>query len=507
MLKGPKLDEEEIRRIVRQALEEDVGAGDITSLWTVDEDKWASGTIFANEKGIVAGIEVARVVFEAVDKRTRFEARIADGEAVKAKTAVARITGPARAILTAERTALNFLQRMSGIATLTAKYVEAVKGTKARILDTRKTTPGLRALEKYAVRKGGGQNHRFGLYDMVLIKENHIRAAGGIVQAIAKARQASEAQKGRALLAVRENIKIEVEVRSPEEVRQALSAGADRIMLDNMEEEQIRKAVDVIRSSGEDIEIEASGGIKLENVRQIAETGVDFISVGALTHSAPALDMSLLMEETDPSDVMVEEQILSGLKTRAFGRKVYCYGQIRSTQEVAIRLASAGTEEGTLVVAEKQTHGRGRLGRTWESSEGHGIYASLILRPRISPSEAWRITACAALSIAKAIRQGTGLEVRLKWPNDLLINTRKVCGVLTDVTTESNRVKSLILGFGINVNQTREDFSEDLRETATSLYIETGNRYSRIRLLQDILETIERNYAPLRNGTPCSVTT
>jgi nicotinate-nucleotide pyrophosphorylase (carboxylating) len=195
------------------------------------------------------------------------------------------IQGKTKGILSAERTALNFLQRLSGIATLTSKYVEETKGTKARILDTRKTTPGLRVLEKYAVKTGGGQNHRMGLFDMVLIKENHLKAVGGISRAIVRARSKSRGKK------------IEVEVRNLNEAREAVESKPDWIMLDNMRIDQMRKAVQLIRSASRTIKIEASGNVNLKNVRNIGLTGVDFISVGALTHSAPALDMSLILTE------------------------------------------------------------------------------------------------------------------------------------------------------------------------------------------------------------------
>jgi nicotinate-nucleotide pyrophosphorylase (carboxylating) len=208
-----------------------------------------------------------------------------DGQKVRKGEKIASIEGKAKDILTAERTALNFLQRLSGIATMTSKYVEKTKRTKAKILDTRKTTPGLRTLEKQAVKAGGGQNHRMGLFDMFLIKENHIKAAGGITQAVKKAKSRRKKEK------------IEVEVRNPSELKEALQSKPDWIMLDNMSTEQMKKAVSIIRAVDPKIKIEASGNVNLKNVRKIALAGVDFISVGALTHSAPALDLSLILIE------------------------------------------------------------------------------------------------------------------------------------------------------------------------------------------------------------------
>ena len=280
------MDWRKVRQTVRRALEEDVGSGDITSEWTVDAEAVAAGWMVARKQGIICGLDVARMVFREVDREIAFVPRVRDGDRVSAGDEVAEVEGPARGILTGERVALNFLQRMSGIATLTAKYVEAVRGTGVRILDTRKTTPGLRMLEKVAVRCGGGENHRLGLYDMVLIKDNHIAAAGGIREAVRRAKGEGRRAKGEG--------RIEVEVRNLCELREVLEVGVDRIMLDNMSMEEMRRAVKEIRKASEAIEIEASGGVTLEHIREIAETGVDLISVGALTHSAQALDVSLV---------------------------------------------------------------------------------------------------------------------------------------------------------------------------------------------------------------------
>lgn len=276
---------EQAEALIRAALEEDVGAGDWTTLWTVDPDRRAEAHIVAKGDGVLAGVEVARRVFAHVDPGLAVDAEIADGEPVQAGRHVLSMRGAARSILTGERVALNFLQRLSGIATLTRRYVDAVQGTGAVILDTRKTTPGLRALEKEAVRAGGGSNHRFGLFDMVLIKENHVAAAGGIEAAVDRVRTRNA-----------EGLRVEVETRDLSEVDQALRAGVDRILFDNMPHATLSAAVERVRAAGNRTETEASGGVSLETVRAIAETGVDYISVGALTHSAPALDLSLLIE-------------------------------------------------------------------------------------------------------------------------------------------------------------------------------------------------------------------
>ncbi len=274
--------------LIARALEEDIGFGDITTLCTVPAERALTATIIARKPGVIAGIEVAAAVFYAVDADIQIEQLVTDGDSVLAGEPLARIQGNARSILTAERTALNFLGRLSGIATLTAACVTAVSGTRAQIIDTRKTTPGLRSLEKYAVRVGGGRNHRFALDDGILIKDNHIVAAGGIGPAVASARQHAP-----------HLLKIEVECETLEQVRQALEAEADVILLDNMSVNQQREAVALIRQLVPRIQIEASGGIGTDPVQlaAVASTGVDFISLGALTHSAPNFELSLECSE------------------------------------------------------------------------------------------------------------------------------------------------------------------------------------------------------------------
>lgn len=260
-------------------LEEDISSGDLTTNLIIPSGAKSKAVIHAKQSGVLAGVEVARMVFEALSSDLQFQVVTKDGMKLEKGVVIAEIEGSARAILTGERLALNLLQRMSGIATKTARFVDLVKGTKARIVDTRKTTPGLRMLEKYAVVVGGGYNHRLGLYDAVLIKDNHIKVAGGVKEAI------ETAQKG-----LGHTVKIEVEVESMQQLALALTAKPDIIMLDNMDLETMFQAVRKI--DGQAI-VEASGGVNASTVRLIAETGVDIISVGALTHSAAALDISL----------------------------------------------------------------------------------------------------------------------------------------------------------------------------------------------------------------------
>jgi nicotinate-nucleotide pyrophosphorylase (carboxylating) len=259
--------------VIETWLSEDVGGGDLTSLAVIDEGASCEARVLLKEPGVVCGLEAARAVFEALG--ARLEPLVEEG-ALADPGPIAHVEGPARAVLTGERTALNVLGRLSGIATLTRRYVDAVAGTGAEILDTRKTTPGLRAFEKHAVACGGGRNHRFGLFDAILIKDNHLRLAGSIGAAVSRANRAG--------------VSVEVECDTLDQVREALDAGADRILLDNMPPATLREAVALAAGRAQ---LEASGGVTLDTVREIAETGVDFVSIGALTHSARSLDISL----------------------------------------------------------------------------------------------------------------------------------------------------------------------------------------------------------------------
>ena len=271
------------KTIIHRALSEDIGDGDITTNCTVSPETILIGRFIAKEAGVIAGLEVAKLTFDFLDNRVQFEPHIVEGEHAESGKVIATVRGPGRALLSGERVALNFLQRMSGIATLTRRFVEAVQGTPAVILDTRKTAPGLRHLDKWAVRLGGGQNHRLGLDDMVLIKDNHIVAAGSIAAAVTRVRRADERKRA-----------IEVEVKTLAELQEVLELKVDRILLDNMSLAQMRQAVQLTNHR---IPLEASGNVTLENVAAIAATGVDYISVGRLTHSAPALDVSLVLDK------------------------------------------------------------------------------------------------------------------------------------------------------------------------------------------------------------------
>jgi nicotinate-nucleotide pyrophosphorylase (carboxylating) len=276
MSKNPTLSPS-ILETIRGALAEDIGSGDVTSESILPEQAEMRGQVIAKQSGLIAGLDVAGAVYQMVNPQVNFQPYLDEGAHVENHQVLALVSGRARSLLTAERTAMNFLGRMSGIATLTGQFVQAIAGTKAVILDTRKTAPGLRALDKLAVLRGGGQNHRIGLYDMILIKDNHIDYAGSITEAVRRARAASS------------GLEIEVEARTLEDVREALTIHVGRILLDNMTPENMAEAV---RLAAGRAKLEASGNVSLETVRRIAETGVDYISIGALTHSARVFDVS-----------------------------------------------------------------------------------------------------------------------------------------------------------------------------------------------------------------------
>lgn len=272
-----------LEKIIDQALYEDIGTGDITTDSIIPKEKKVRGLIHSKSTGVLAGIEVARLVFERLDPQVTFIAFKSDGQYLQSGDLIAEVYGSARAILSGERVALNFLQRMSGIASKTRRYVEKIKNYPATLVDTRKTTPGIRMLEKYAVRVGGGKNHRFGLYDAILIKDNHIKVAGGIKEAVKRVRNQ-----------LSHTLKIELEVETLEQLHEALEAEVDIILLDNMEISVLRQAVEI---NGGRALLEASGGVDETTIVEVAKTGVDFISVGALTHSVSAQDLSLDIDE------------------------------------------------------------------------------------------------------------------------------------------------------------------------------------------------------------------
>ncbi len=301
-------DVEYIGELIERALAEDVGAGDATVAATIPANVSGEARILAKQELVCAGLPLVERIFRRVDARIVVELYFSDGQLVKRGDVLAHLSGKAAAILTGERTALNFLGRLSGIATLTYRFVEQLAGTRVKMRDTRKTTPGLRLLEKYAVKMGGGTNHRIGLYDAILLKENHIALAGGVTAALDQAHAfASARMRPRAMTAYEavgsapspgnaDSLPIQIEVRNELELREALDAGAESVLLDNMTPDEARNCVEIVRGVRADCIVEISGGITLQNARKYAETGTDYLSSGALTHSAPAADVSLLVD-------------------------------------------------------------------------------------------------------------------------------------------------------------------------------------------------------------------
>jgi nicotinate-nucleotide pyrophosphorylase (carboxylating) len=279
MLEFPTQD---AKTLVRLALNEDVRAGDFTSLWILPAEQIQTATLIAKESGVVAGLPIIELVFAELGGSVKIETHIQDGDLVKAGGKIATITGETKTLLCGERVMLNFLQQLSGVATVTNKFATALKNGKTKVLDTRKTVPGFRTLQKYAVLAGGGLNHRMGLWDMVLVKDNHIAAAGGVLEAWNAVKKQNT-----------QNLKVEIEVENLEQLKLLLGLGINRVMLDNMSNGLMREAVKIVKESGDNMELEASGNMTLERVKEIADIGLDFISVGALTHSVKALDISM----------------------------------------------------------------------------------------------------------------------------------------------------------------------------------------------------------------------
>ncbi len=506
--------------LIKAALAEDVGVGDITTSVVLAGGETGTAAATAKEGFVLSGVDVFGAVFLTFDPTLVFMPRGRDGHWIAKGAVLAEISGSLASILTAERVALNLLQRMCGIATMTRRFVDEAAGTKARIIDTRKTVPGLRALDKSAVLAGGGFNHRFALYDGVLIKDNHIAAAGGITAAVRRAR-------GR----IPHTLKIEVEVKNPAELEEALHAGADLILLDNMD---IAGLAEAVKITADRVPLEASGNMTLERIRKVAQTGVDFISVGALTHSVQASDISLNITETtgdsgwtgedreatqgDAPSVNAtvnapekqgegalqagEELDISLLKARlrgfTIGSPLHYFESVDSTNALALKLASEGAPEGTVVLAERQTAGRGRLGRAWQSPAGKNLYFSIILRPESAASwsqmemaKAARITFLAGVAAAESLRAFCPDGVEIKWPNDVLINGRKACGILSEMRAGKGGME-LVVGVGINVNIPKDDFAVEHRETATSLFEETGRKQSREDVLCDFCVHFQR---------------
>jgi nicotinate-nucleotide pyrophosphorylase (carboxylating) len=278
---------QDAQALIQLALNEDVRSGDFTSLWTLPANQVQTATLIAKENGIIAGLSIIQLVFDELclnykSSNVKIETFVSDGDTVKIGDKIATITGETKTLLSGERVMLNFLQQLSGVATIANKFATVLKGGKTKILDTRKTIPGFRTLQKYAVLAGGGSNHRMGLWDMVLVKDNHIAAAGGVLEAWNAVKKQNT-----------QNLKVEIEVENLEQLKSLLGLGVNRIMLDNMSNDLMREAVKIVKESGDPVELEASGNMTLERVKEIADIGLDFVSIGALTHSVKALDISM----------------------------------------------------------------------------------------------------------------------------------------------------------------------------------------------------------------------
>jgi|GEM_PF-28123 len=505
----------EIGAIIRRALDEDIGTGDVTSEACVPAGRGARGRFIARQDLVLAGVELLPLIYEMRGGVDELKLHCSTGDRVSEGAVIATVRGRARTLLECERVALNFMQRLSGVATLARKFAERVEGTNCRVLDTRKTTPGLRRLEKWAAAAGGIANHRMGLFDAILIKNNHIAAAGGV-------RPALEA-------AMAKGVPVQIEVRTRAELDEALAAGAPRVLLDNLTPAE---AAGWVRYIGGRAVVELSGGITLDNVRAYAEAGADYVSSGAITHSAAAVDISFRLELEEhgggvpgtgaaragdagrtgapPDHGRGPDQGLAGGRTAAaaaavsperraaedspvkeasLARQSGCGVRERTivrlescatTMFEAARLAASGAPHGSAVVANEQTAGQGRFGRVWHSERGAGLYVSIILRL----PEAGLLTLALGLAVADAIE----IPCDLRWPNDVLVNGRKIAGILVN-----RELDAFIAGIGINVNHSA--FPPELAGIATSLRLATGREHDREALLGRLLEAVERRAA------------
>jgi len=502
--------EAEFRRLLEAAIEEDLGSqGDLTTAWTIGVEHRSRATVLAKESLVPAGITLAREVFLRIDRELDIDVRAADGHPVERGGILLTVAGRTHSILAAERIALNFLGRLSGVATLTAAFVREVEGTSARILDTRKTTPGWRHLEKWAVRVGGGANHRLGLYDMILLKENHVAAAGGVGEA---ARQIARSNSL--------GLPVEVEVVTPSEVEELRGLPVDRILLDNMSPEAMREAV--ARVGAWPLprpELEASGNMTLQRVREVALTGVGWISVGALTHSARTADLSLLLEGEGrargrvamPGDDLAptlqapplgpppgwEEHDEEGWARFLGVPGVHLRRELPSTNTLLREMASRGPlPPFTLLLAGTQSAGRGRGGNRWYSPEGSGLWLSILLPVR-DPARAGLLPLAVGVATARAIESSAPQVGRLslKWPNDLFLGERKVAGILCEATADF--LQGIVVGIGINLRRPVEGVPPEVEGTIAFLEEAGGGKVMEAQLLRSLVEELRRWTDPL----------
>ncbi len=427
--------EPEVEALIELALAEDIGDGDATTSSVFSGPQMARAELITREPTVVCGMPLAGEIFRRIDPVTRFEPLRNEGELVPAGAALARIRGDVRALLTAERCAINFVMRLCGIAAAAHAAAGAVPADcVARVFDTRKTTPGWRRLEKAAVRTGGAENHRFGLFDAVLIKDNHIAAAGSVAEAVRRAR----GRHGRELT-------VEVEVDTLAQLDEALGAGPDIILLDNFDAARLREAVARRDEKGRDlngtIQLEASGGITLDTIPAVARTGVDRISLGALTHTVRPADLSL--------ELLADASWLD---------RVERHPSLDSTMGVARERATAGAPEGTTIVATAQRQGRGRLGRSWFSPDGAGLWLTTCLAPP-ARDDLPTLSLVAGVAILEAVHGLGAQTIRLKWPNDLVTSDgHKLAGILLERDGEA-----VLIGIGLNLSPATDlDLPDDI---------------------------------------------
>jgi nicotinate-nucleotide pyrophosphorylase (carboxylating) len=451
-----------LARLVEAALDEDIGLGCATTQTTVDPDAIAEARLWAKEPLVVCGVPVAREVFRRVDPALVLEARAAEGQAVPAGAEVAVVRGPCRALLVGERVALNLLQRMSGIATAARAFVEELEGTGVAVSDTRKTVPGMRMLDKYAVSVGGGANHRWSLESGILIKDNHLLAAGGVTEAVRRARARAP-----------HLLRVQVECKHLHQVEEAAVSGADAVLLDNMDLATLERALAIV---GGRLFVEVSGGIRLDTIRAVALPGVNLISTGALTHSVRASDIAL---------------DLLAVSTRMGPFTVQRLEQCTSTNDVARNRARAGGEPWHAVVAEVQTSARGREGRAWHSPSGAHLALSVHLAPKVALALAPRLSLIAGVAVARAVSAWVPAhDVELEWPNDVLVQGKKVAGILLESSSADGRLEFAIVGVGINANAHSSSFPPELRARAASLSAFTGGPVDREALLRAVLAVL-----------------
>ena len=505
--------------LARLALAEDLdGAGDLTSQAVIPSDRVGQAVFVARPAGVLAGLPAARIVFALVDPALSFEPLVEDGDAVPGMTRLAVVRGPMRSLLTGERTALNFMQRLSGIATLTARHVALVAGLPCKVLDTRKTTPGWRRLEKYAVRQGGGHNHRMGLYDGVLIKDNHLAALGPTTNAVAEAVRLARQKHGA-------TVPLEIEVDTLEQLDAALAVAPDIVLLDNMPPEQMREAVRRRNSLSPGCfwrRREASlsrPSAPSRKVGSIASASARSPTPRRLWISGWTIFPRMRIEECGMGNVEQTGAFLGGgtqpafpirevwyLETRRIGRRVLVFDHVDSTNSLAASLAGQPGADGLALLADEQSAGRGQHGRHWLAPPRSSVLLSVLL---YLPPELCRpaiLTAWAAVAVCAVVRQTTGLAPRIKWPNDVLVHGKKICGILIEQSQQGG-VPATVAGLGLNVAQSEEQLAAAGLPLATSLHACGAGTADAGNVARLLLTQLDEEYDRLCQGDHATLET